>query len=475
MSEIVKEVNDEFLRKLSNMLKEEMNRLNVPGLSIAIVKESDVVFEKGFGSRNIKKQMKANNETIYRIASLTKSFTCLAILLLHEQGKLNVKDSISEYIPCTLGSKKYPITIHQLMTHTSGITEITTTMEDGDRPLETKDIPFSTWDDFFTHINHAGDFICKPAIRQYYSNEGYSMLGRIVEVVSGQTLNEFLKDRIFRPLQMHNSTLIRNELKKNDNLSIPYEYSNNKIAETQYYDEHHVFLPAAGGMYSSASELANYMIMHLNDGMFNNHRIIGNELLDLMQAQHYKETSNSRLYGRTISDFGTAGYGYGFGVHDNFYGHKLVHHSGSWPNGSSSWIAMLPELQLGVVILSNKHPSPRMFAVSSLAMLLGVDIQKEFPLFKYRNHISKLTGEYTLYKGLARMNIEYQRGMLYIKFLYGGLDAALIPIETGKENSITLNYYILNEIGEKDPVYFEMDKNGTLWMNHSSMRWKKLL
>lgn len=472
---LIKEVDADFVLNLEMMITQEMTRLKVPGLSIAIVQDTDIKYIKGFGYMNIKKNIKANKETIYRIASLTKSFTCFAILILQEQGKLNVHDPISNYIPCSLDTKEHPITIHHLMTHTSGITEITTTMEDGDRPLETRNIPFSTWGDFFDHINGANEFLCKPGIRQYYSNEGYSMLGRIVENVSGIPLNEFFKNQIFEPLQMDHSTLFRKDINSKQNLTVPYEFSSrtNKIEETLYYDDHHVFLLAAGGMYSTVSELANYLIMHLNKGVFNKKQVIEQELLDLMHTQHYQETARCRLYGRTIGDFGKAGYGYGFGVHDNFYGYKLVHHSGSWTNGSSSWIAMLPQLKIGVVILANKHPSPRMFALSTLAMMIGIKVSKEFPLFRYRNHISRLIGEYKLYRGLASMNIISQGGMLYFKFPYGGIDVPLIPSEFENEKIITLNYHILTEIGEKDPVIFEIDDRGSMWMNHSSMRWKK--
>jgi hypothetical protein len=157
---------------------------------------------------------------------------------------------------------------------------------------------------------------------------------------------------------------------------------------------------------------------------------------------------------------------------EDFFGYRLIHHSGSWI-GASAWLAMLPELNLGVVFLANKHPSPRMLALSTLAMLIGINIEKEFPLFKYRNHIEKLTGEYELYKGVGKMKLTAKGGLLYYKYDHWGINAPLIPFESDN-GLLTLNYYLITEVGGKDPVQFEIDDNGTIWMHHERLKWKKV-
>lgn len=211
--------------------------------------------------------------------------------------------------------------------------------------------------------------------------------------------------------------------------------------------------------------------MYLHRGRYKGKEIIGSDKIDAMLSIHSKETANSQLYSSTIGNFGEAGYGYGLAIHENFFGYRLVHHSGSWI-GASAWVAMLPELQLGVVFLANKHPSPRMLALCTLAMLIGTDVKKEFPLFRYRNHLEKLAGEYELYKGVGKMKLIAKGGLLFYQYAFWGIDSPLVPFES--ENLITLNYYLITEVGGKDPVQFEMDENGTFWMHHERLKWKKV-
>ncbi len=174
-----------------------------------------------------------------------------------------------------------------------------------------------------------------------------------------------------------------------------------------------------------------------------------------------------------IGNFGVGGYGYGFAIHEDFFGYKIVHHSGS-RIGASAWIAMLPELKLGVVILANKHPSPRLLALGTLALLLGINLEERFPLFRYRNHLERLTGEYELFKGVSKMKITSKEGGLYYQFEGWGIDSPIIPFESDFDNLITFNYYFITEVGEKEPIQFELDNNNTMWMHHDRLKWKKI-
>ncbi|MFW9903249.1 MAG: serine hydrolase [Candidatus Thorarchaeota archaeon] len=473
------EVTDAFIETLEELISEEMTRFKVPGASIAIVKDDQIIYHQSFGARNLEHNLPVTPTTLFNIASCTKSIICLAIMKLEEQGKLDRHDPISKYIPCKLGFKDDPITIHHLMTHTSGIPEIVGGIAHLDLAMEAKIevpfIPFMNWNDFFRHINGAKEYVSeRPGNRFYYQNYGYTILGRIIEVVSSESLPDFIKKNILIPLQMKQSTFLKEELKKLDNVSLAYKMSDQekRIEKTSYYRENEKFGYAPGGLFSSVIELANLIIMYLHRGIFKGTEIIGSDKIDTMFSIYFEETPNSQLYGPTIGDFGLAGYGYGLAIHEDFFGYRLVHHSGSWI-GASAWVAMLPELQVGVIFLSNKHPSPRMFALSTLAMLIGVEVKKEFPLLKYRNHLEKLAGEYELYKGVGKMKLSPKGGLLFYTFDYWGIDTPLIPQESEGE-FITLNYYLLTEVGGKDPVQFEIEENGTIWMHHERLKWKKV-
>lgn len=473
------EVTEDFIENLEALISEEMARYKVPGSSIAIVKNDQIVYSQGFGARNLEENLPTTPETLFNIASCTKSIICLCVMKLEEEGKLQRFDPISKYIPCTLGYRDAPITIHHLMTHTSGIPEIVGGIAHLDLAMEMKIeapfIPFMSWNDFFRHINGASEFISeKPGKRFYYQNYGYTMLGRIIEDVSGTNLPEFIKDHILSPLKMNQSTFLKEELEKIKNVSQAYKMSNQekRIVNTSYYRENEIFGYAPGGLFSSIVELTNLMMMYLQQGRFKGTDFIGSDKIEAMFSMHWKETVNSKSYSTMIGNFGKGGYGYGLAIHDDFFGYRLVHHSGSWI-GASAWIAMIPELHLGVVFLSNKHPSPRMVALSTLAMLLGIDIKKEFPLFRYRNHLEKLTGEYELYKGVGKMKLSSKDGLLYYQYDLWGINVPLIPSESERNNLITLNYYIVTESGGRDPVQFEIDEDGTIWMHHERLKWKK--
>ena len=472
------EVTEDFIEALETLISEEMVRHKVPGASIAIVKNDQIIYQQGFGARDLERNLPVTPTTLFNIASCTKSIISLAIMKLEEYGKLNRNDPISKYIPCKLGFKDDPITIHHLMTHTSGIPEIVGGIAHLDLTMETKIevpfIPFMSWSDFFRHINGASEYISeRPGKRFYYQNFGYTMLGRIIEVISGESLPDFIKNHLFSPLNMKQSTFLKEELDKLDNTSLAYKTNKeNRIEKTSYYHENEKFGYAPGGLFSSVVELANLLIMYLHRGRFAGAEILESDRIDAIFSMHFKETSNSQLYSNTIGCFGKAGYGYGLAIHEDFFGYRLVHHSGSWI-GASAWVAMIPELQLGVVFLSNKHPSPRMLALSTLGMLLGVEVKKKFPLFRYRNHLEKFAGEYELYKGVSKMKLTSKGGLLFYQFDYWGINAPLIPFEDDND-LITFNYYLITEVGEKDPVQFEIDENGTIWMHHERLKWKKV-
>ena len=470
------EITKEIIKNVEDLMSQEMAQLNVPGSSIAIVKNDEIIYSQGFGASDIKQRLPSDTNTLYNIASCTKSFICLALILLEEEGKLNLHDPISRHIPCSLGFKDDPITIHHLMTHASGIPEIIGGLKDLERSIELPSFPLTSWDDFFRHINGANEYVSqKPGERFYYQNSGYVILGRIIEVASGLTLHQFIKEHILSPLQMKRSTFLKEDLENLDNVSHAYKLSDKekKVVPTPYDNIDERFGYAPGGLFSSVSELANYMILHLNRGRFREIQLVEREKIDLMGTMHYQETSNSMVYTPMIGNFGVGGYGYGFAIHEDFYGYKLVHHSGS-SIGASAWIAMLPELKLGVVILSNKHPSHRLLALGTLGLWLGIDILDEFPLFRYRNHLEKLTGDYELYKGVSKMKIISKEGVLYHQYEYRGSNLPLFPIESGRNDLITFNYYFITEVGEKEPIQFETDKDGTFWMHYDNLKWKKV-
>jgi CubicO group peptidase (beta-lactamase class C family) len=239
----------EFL--IARLLRRGIKSLS-PGAAVLVAQNGKIVFQKGYGFADRKNYKPITPETKVRIGSITKQFTASAILLLQEQGKLRVEDRLSKFIP------DYPrgdeVTLHHLLTHTSGIHNYTSkpefweTITDYKTPEEMIE--------FFKHDPY--DF--NPGERWSYSNSGYFLLGYIIKKVSGQSYSDFLKNQIFTPLAMHNSGIYGTELLTEEALG--YSYKNNKVEKALNRDMSTAY--AAGAIHSTVTDLYRW-----NEAVFN--------------------------------------------------------------------------------------------------------------------------------------------------------------------------------------------------------------
>ncbi|HEY7543856.1 MAG TPA: serine hydrolase domain-containing protein, partial [Blastocatellia bacterium] len=172
---------------------------NEPGAAVIVVKDGKVIFRKGYGMANMELGVKIEPDMIFRIGSVTKQFTAVAILMLMEQGKLTLQDEITKFLPDypTQGQR---ITIEHLLTHTSGIKSYTGLPEW--RPQWRKDVSLKELIDLFK--DKPMEFA--PGEKWNYNNSAYVLLGAIIEKISGQSYAEFLEKNIFTPLGMKNTS-----------------------------------------------------------------------------------------------------------------------------------------------------------------------------------------------------------------------------------------------------------------------------
>lgn len=186
-----------FAPKVDSLLQNVFSDKNGPGGVFMIARGGKPIYQKAFGKANLELNTDLTVENIFQLGSMTKQFTAVAILILQEQGKLGIKDPISRYIPdYPLGNS---ITIHHLLTHTSGVKDFTK-MKSISQIAE-KDLTPKELVDFFK--NEPVDF--RPGEKFEYNNSGYAILGYIIELVSGKTYQDFIKEHIFEKLDMKNS------------------------------------------------------------------------------------------------------------------------------------------------------------------------------------------------------------------------------------------------------------------------------
>jgi CubicO group peptidase (beta-lactamase class C family) len=186
-----------FAKNVDKLILNEFKDKNGPGGVFMVAKGGKIIYEKAFGKANIELNVILTTESVFQLGSMTKQFTAIAILMLEEQGKLDIKQPVSKYI------SDYPsgdsITLHHLLTHTSGIKDFTKmkTLRD----IALKEMTPKMVVDFFK--NEPVDF--KPGEKFDYNNSGYVLLGYIIEIVSGETYEDYIQKRIFKKVEMNNS------------------------------------------------------------------------------------------------------------------------------------------------------------------------------------------------------------------------------------------------------------------------------
>jgi CubicO group peptidase (beta-lactamase class C family) len=186
-----------FENKIDSLIQTEFKDKNGPGGVFMVAKNGKAIYQKAFGKANLELDVNLSAESVFQIGSMTKQFTAIAILMLEEQGKLNVQNTVSKYIPDYPAGDK--ITIHHLLTHTSGIKDFTKMKSI--RDISNKEMSPKMLVDFFK--NEPVDFA--PGEKFDYNNSGYVLLGYLIELVSGGTFEDFIKENIFKKVGMNQS------------------------------------------------------------------------------------------------------------------------------------------------------------------------------------------------------------------------------------------------------------------------------
>lgn len=287
--------------------------------SVLVAQNGQVILSEGYGFADVENNTPNTAQTRFRIYSITKQFTAMAILMLQEQGKLNVQDGICQYlVECPEAWK--PITIHQLLTHTSGIPdlwpayrtqEITSTV-----PLEQLIADAAT---------RPLDF--QPGAKFSYDNTGYILLGRIVETASGQSYGDFLQKNIFGPLRMLNTGYDPNR----DDLALGYR--NHGVSAADPVNMWTAF--SAGGLYSTVEDL------YLWDQALYTRTLLPQAALDTMFMAHVPAPDIAAGWS----------YGYGWLIGPDSQRRLLMHAGGE--NGYCSIISRYPDDDVTIIILAN--------------------------------------------------------------------------------------------------------------------------
>lgn len=343
--------------------------------SVLIAYAEEVLLRQGYGMADLEHRVANSSQTKFRLGSVTKQFTAAAILQLQEQGLLKVNNPISTYLP------NYPegnrITVHQLLTHTAGIPNYTSFPDyvHKQRTAMTLDKTIAWFSDQPLEFIPGDSLRDGKAERYSYSNSGYTLLTKLIEVVSGQSYADYLQHHIFEPLGMTNSGYDKAEP------ILPHRASGYAPAEEGYQNAAFIDMSipsGAGGLYSTVEDLYRWDQALYTDAVLS-------------------ESSRQLMFAPAVGmgeESGNAHYGYGW-VIDYAYERDRVGHGGRI-DGFTTSIARYHNEQIVIIVLSNLETAPVASISNALAAIL---FGREYKLPQKRQEIAPNSAIYEAYVG----------------------------------------------------------------------------
>jgi len=313
-----------------------------PGGAIGVVKDGKVLYKKMFGIANLDYRIPVTDSTVFNLASVSKQFTAFLVLLLEKEGKLNLDDTIQNYIP-ELKSYGHPITIRQLVHHTSGIATYDILKLFAGIPSK------MPWDaeDQFNMIQSYNTLNFNPNEEFMYSNDGYFLLARIIEMVTGKTFSQCIKEKIFEPLDMKNAVINDSPGKIISNRASGYNKIGDIFSETNTESNSTC---GYSNVYASVNDLINWSKNLTN-------KSLGGEQL-FNRIFNATDTLNS---GETIS------YTYGFYTLSPGGPKKVCHEGGT--EGFRAYLSHFPETGFSVFVMANGETNNHVTLADKIADL----------------------------------------------------------------------------------------------------------
>ncbi|HEY0380278.1 MAG TPA: serine hydrolase domain-containing protein [Pyrinomonadaceae bacterium] len=317
----------EKLRAFEEFVREQMEKNKIPGLTVGFVKD-DYVWVKGFGFADVENKVPAKAESSYRLASVQKSMTAVAILQLVAQGKINLDAEVQAYVPY-FPKKKFPVTIRQLLYHLGGIPHyVNRDAEQHIKVHKTTREAIAIFENF--------DLVAEPGTKFSYSSYGYNLLGAVIEGASGQSYADYMREHVWQPLGM-NGTRMDDPLDLIPDRVRGYQLVNGELKNSEFVDVSSRF--AAGGARGTVLDLLKFM-RGLNEG-----KLLSQASVDLMYAP-----TKTRDGG--VSGFPkTGGYGMGWNLLPQQSGLVVINDGGQ--QETRTFILNFPAKKFALAVAQN--------------------------------------------------------------------------------------------------------------------------
>ncbi len=352
--------------RLDSILTDQLDKLRLPGVSVAIVDRSGVLYSAGYGWADIEAGVPMSGDSILNIASISKTVTALAVLQLRDQGHFGLDDHVGRHLPFDLRHPAFPeaeITIRQLLTHTSGIAD--GEAYDASYACGDPAVPLATW--IRGYLEAGGPYYdadqnflsSAPGEARSYSNLGFGLLGYLVELISGEGFADYVKDSIFEPLGMRTSSFYLSEIDPSRHAMLYSWVESGETLDNPLFGEldgdvveASDFIPNClysfynlpdGLVRTSVNELGRYLIAHLRGGEIDGRRIVAESTIEEMLSPQLS---------RSLQDDESFDQGLAWGrrKHGDL---RLWGHGGADP-GVRTHLMFSEEVGRGVILFTNR-------------------------------------------------------------------------------------------------------------------------
>ncbi len=328
---------------IDSLVNLTLKTFDVPGIAVGIIKDGKLIHAKGYGVRSLKNNLPVDENTLFGIASNSKAFTSAALAMLIDEGKIKWDDKVTDYIPEFKMYDPYvtaSFTIRDLLTHRSGL------------GLGSGDLMFFPDGGNFTKAEMIHNIRYLKNVSEFrtkfdYDNNLYIVAGEVIAKVAGITWEEFVEQRMMKPIGITNSKASYNRVTNNTNIIDAHAPADGKIIMIPH--DWNPVANAAGGIMSNITDLSKWLILQMNGGKYGD----GKKLFS--KATHDEMWSPQTIIQTGLGAYNThfSAYGLGWFLAD-VKGYKQVSHTGGLA-GTVTQITLLPELGLGIIVLTNQQ------------------------------------------------------------------------------------------------------------------------
>ncbi len=398
------ELPTDRVRKVESLLTDWLHDADVPGTSVVVVDAEGERYAAGFGAREMESNAPASPDTLYAMASITKPFTSLATLQLVEDGRIAVEDSVDDYVDHYVDAPGDPITIGELLSHTSGMPA----SDPGyfDQRMHGRPAGVADRADLKRWVQASTEARVTEEDRYFYYNLGYEILGLVIEAVDGRRYAEYVQEEILAPLGMARATFEREAVESDDDVMTGYKQREDGDGLEKVPFPFEDLITPAGGLVSSCRDLSRFLRAMMTDGELDGERVCSPEIVERLQQ--------GRTTIRTALDGTETKYGYGW-VRSPVEDDEVVFHDGGMP-GATSFAGFLEDAGIGLVVACNTgaSPPPARIGLASLAVLTGQD-PTAIRGIALREKCEAVAGTYEPFQGPETVTVEPEAGGIAVE------------------------------------------------------------